>query len=131
MAGSGICAGDLQEGTGAEFGESQAGGFGFLFGEGSAAQSTEEVVEEALAGGGIVEHVSDEGGLGGFLDEVLETRGGDRQAFEKERVDGGVATGELRGVQIPTLIESVFERVPDVGGMKVPGPVDDFRIAFA
>ena len=98
MAASGITRGDPQEGTGAEFRESQAGGLGFVFGEGSAAQALEEVIKEALAGGGVIEDVSDEGGLGGLLDEVFETGGGDRQAFEEERVDGGVAAGELRGV---------------------------------
>jgi len=64
---------DFDERAGAEFGEREARQLLRLFlGDGPAVDGAQEVVEEALAGRGVVEHVADEGGLGRLLDEVAE-----------------------------------------------------------
>lgn len=116
---------NLDERAGAQFVGGEAGeAQGFGFGERAGVGGAEEVVEEALTRGGVVEHVADEGGLGGLLDEVAEALGGGVESFEEEGVDGGVAGGELRGVQVPALIEAAGERVADVREVEPPRAVD-------
>ena len=60
----------------------------------------------------------------GLLDEVAEALARGVEAFEEEGIDGGVARGELRGVQVPALIEAAGERVLDVVVVDAPGAVD-------
>src|SRR5205823_8869721 len=64
---------DLQEGTRAQLVEAQSRRQQLLFFEGTAAQATEEVVEQALTGCSIVENVARHGSLRGLLNKVLQT----------------------------------------------------------
>src|SRR5258708_27747049 len=66
----------------------------------AAVQCAKEVVEQALAGGGVVEDIADECGLSRLLDEVVKTVRGRFQSFEEKRVDGGIARRKLRGIEI-------------------------------
>ncbi len=66
---------DFLEGAGADFLQTQAGGEGFGFGDGSAGDAAEQEVQQPLTGGGIVEDIAEKGGLGGFFDEGFEAAG--------------------------------------------------------
>src|SRR3970282_1349183 len=83
-----------------------------------------EVIEESLPRRRVVEDISHERGLRRLLDEVLEPRGSSLETAEEERVARGVADRELRGVQVPALIEAADERVADMRICKPPGPMD-------
>lgn len=85
---------DLEERAGLQFFEGQRGGGGdFFLGHGARIDRLEEEVQEALAGGGVVEDVSNEGRLSSFLHEVLQSLAGCAHSAEEERVDGGVTGG--------------------------------------
>src|ERR671926_409816 len=112
------------ERAGAEFFEREAGQpQSFLFGERTGVEGAQEVVKEALTRR-VVEDVANEGSLGGLLDEVAQALRGGVEPFEEEGIDGGVASGELRGVQVPSLVEAVRERVARVREVETPGAVD-------
>ena len=89
-----------------------------LLGERAAVHAAQEVVEQALAGRGVVEDVADERRLAGLLDEVAQALGRGGEAFEEEGVDRGVARRQLRGVEVPALVVAVDERVADVVGVQ-------------
>ena len=55
----------------------------------------------------VIEHVSDESRLPCFLNEIAQTLRGGGEAFEKEGVDGREARRKLRGIQVPSLVETV------------------------
>src|SRR2546421_2349728 len=93
-------------------------------GDGPAVDCAQEVVEEALTRRRVVEHVADESGARGLLDEVAQSLRGGPEAFEEEGVDGCVARRELRGVQVPALVEGVCERVLYVVVVKFPRALD-------
>src|SRR6185295_12130202 len=95
---------DLQEGARLHLLEAQPRGRRLLGSDGPAAEAAQEEIQQALARGGIVEHVALKRGLRRFLREGLETAQRRLEAFEEERVDGGVAGGQLRGVQVPALV---------------------------
>lgn len=117
---------DLDEGTPAQLVEREARPLqGFLLGYRAAVDRPQEIVEETLAGRRVIKDFSDERRLSGFLDEVAEALGGSVEAFEEEGKNRGVAGHELRGMEIPSLIEGVDQRVPDVLGVQPPGAVDD------
>src|SRR6185312_14270753 len=94
----------------------------------AAVQATEEVIEEPLARCRVIEDVPDQRGLRRLLDEVAEALRGLIEALQEECVAGGVAHGELRGMQIPALIEAAVERVTDVTRRKLPRAVDDLLV---
>src|SRR5205085_1537745 len=96
----------------------------FGFGDCAAVDGAQEIVQESLPGGGVIEHVADERGFGGLLDEVAEALRGGVEAFEEEGEDGGVARRELRGVQVPTLIEAAAQGVLDVLVVQSPCALD-------
>ena len=73
----------------------------------AAVHRAQEVVQQALPGRGVVEHVADERRLRRLLDEVAQALGRGVEAFEEERVDRGVARRQLRRVQVPALVEAV------------------------
>src|ERR1043165_1446081 len=92
---------DLHERLAADLVEGEPGGERLLLGDRAAGDAAQEVVEQALAGRGVVEHVADQGGLRRLVDEVLEALRGGREAIEEEAVDGTVARGQLSGMEIP------------------------------
>src|SRR5260221_6441983 len=105
---------DLHERPAAQLVECEAGGQRFILRDRAAVQCAKEVVEQALAGGGVVEDIADERGLSCLLDEVVEPVRGRFQSLEEERVDGGVARRKLGGIEVPSLVVGVDERVADV-----------------
>src|SRR5688572_12088462 len=67
----------FNERGGAKFLQGDAGSpCGFFGRDRAAVYCAEEEVKQALAGGGIVEDVADQGGAGGFFDEVAEAFAG-------------------------------------------------------
>src|SRR3954465_9010423 len=66
---------DLDEGLAADLVERQPGRQRLLLGDGAARDAAQEVVEQALAGGRVVEHVADQGRLRGLVDEVAQPLG--------------------------------------------------------
>ena len=96
-----------------------------LFGDRAAVHRAQEVVQQSLPGRGVVEHVADERRLRGLLDEVAEPIRRRVEPFEEERVHRGVARRQLRGMQIPALIEAGDERVADVLVVQTPRAVHD------
>ncbi len=82
------------------------------------AQAAHEEVEQPLPRRRIVEHVADERRLGGLLDEVAQPGRGGRARGQKERVDRGVARRQLRRMQIPSLVETVHQRMPHIVEMQ-------------
>src|SRR4051812_45681329 len=66
-----------------------------LFRDRPAVDGAQEVVEEALAGGGVVEDLADQRGLGGLMNEIAQAVGGGVEALQEEGVEGGVAGDEL------------------------------------
>src|SRR5689334_22161506 len=99
---------DLYERAGDEFGVGEPRPLaGFLLGYRATTNGPQEVVEQPLARRGVVEDVADQSGLGGFLDKVLQALTGRVQAFQEKGVDGGVSRGQLRGMQVPALVEAV------------------------
>src|SRR5438552_477616 len=79
---------------------------GFLLRDRAGVDAAQEEVEQALAGGGVVEDVADQRRLRRLVDEVLEPRPGGVDALEEEAVQRAVARHELRRMQIPALIEA-------------------------
>src|SRR5206468_2755719 len=77
---------DGEEGAGAEFFQRDAGGDGFLFRQRAAIDAAEEEIEQALAGGGIVEDRALQRCLRGLGDEVAQPRRRRRQALVEEAV---------------------------------------------
>src|SRR4030095_1472182 len=94
----------LVEGQGAALG-------GVRLRERAAAHGAQEVIEQALAGGGVVEDVTDQRRLRRLADEVAQPLGGRVEALEKEGVERGVAARQLGGMEVPALVEALFERV--------------------
>src|SRR3981189_805919 len=115
---------DLQEGAPAQLLERDAGDERLFLRECAAVDAAEEEVEQALAGGGVVEHVAHQRRLRGLADEVLQPLARRGQALEEEAVDGAIAARELGGVQVPALVEAVHQRVARVVRVQAPGGVD-------
>jgi hypothetical protein len=87
---------------------------------GPAVERAQEEIQQSLSRGRVVEHRARERGLGGLPDQIEQSLRCSVQAFQEERIDGRVARDQLRGVQIPALIEGVGERVADVVVMQPP-----------
>src|SRR5207237_1626345 len=83
---------------------------------------------ESLTRRGIVEHIAEERGLRGLGDEVQQPLGGRFEAFEKECVHRRIPRDQLRGMQIPALVEGVGERVADILVMQSPRAMDGCAI---
>src|SRR5688572_20500509 len=112
-----------------QLGHAQTGTFdGFGFRDRAAVDRAEKIVEQALTGCSVVENVTDERRFRSFFDEVFQTFGSCVEAFEKERVDGCVASRELRRVQVPTLIESISQRMLNVLVMEFPRAMHDVAV---
>src|SRR5438067_2367375 len=88
-------------------------------------KSAQEVVEQALAGGGIVEDIAHERCLSGLLNKITQANRRRAQTFQEERIDRGVARRKLGGIEIPSLVVGVDERVADVIDVQPPGAMDD------
>src|SRR6202034_3994984 len=71
-----------------------------------------------------VEDLADARGLRGLFEEIAQARGGRLEVFQKKRIDGGEAGGELRRMQVPPLVETVFERAADVLELEFPASID-------
>src|SRR5258706_2164025 len=113
---------DLDERAAAQLGGGQAAHLdGLGFRDRAAVPGAEEEIEQALAGRGVVEDVADEGRLSGLRDEVRQPRRRGFEAVEEERVERGVARGELRGVEVPPLVVGVREGMADVAVVELPG----------
>src|SRR3954453_5372161 len=104
---------NLHERAAAELVEREPRRERFFLRDRAAVEGAEEVVQQALARRGVVEDVADERRLAGLLDEIAEALRRGRESLEEEAVDRGVARRELRGIQIPALIERIDERVAD------------------
>ena len=83
----------------------------------------QKIVEQALSGGRIVEHVADQRGLRGFSHEVAQTLRRRLLPLEKKCVHRRVARRQLRRMQIPALIEAPGQRVTGVVVMPLPCPM--------
>src|ERR1051325_2417510 len=77
-----------------------------FFGYRAAIDRAQKIIQKALARRGIVEHVANQRGLRGFLDEIAQTLGSRVEALQKECVDRRVACRQLRRMQVPSLIET-------------------------
>src|SRR5438552_3599117 len=120
---------DLDERAGAQFVERYARAFcSFFFCNGSAVDCTQKVVQEALAGGGVVKNIADKRRLRGFFDEVPETFGRGVEAFKKKCKDGGIPRRQLCRVKIPALIECIRERMTAVVVVQLPCPMNGSRV---
>ena len=75
---------DLDERAPVQFLQRDAGGHGLGFGDGAAGDAAQEEVEQALAGGGVIEHVAAERGLGCGVDEAVQPPAGVVQALQEE-----------------------------------------------
>src|SRR5436305_14453151 len=80
-----------------------------LLRDGPAVDRAQEVVEKPLPRRCVVEHVADEGGARRLLDEVAQALRRGAEALEEEGIDGCIPDGELRRMQVPSLIKSVRE----------------------
>src|SRR6478735_5659080 len=96
----------------------------------AAVECAQKIVEQPLTGRRIVEHFTDQRGLRCLFDEVLQPFASAGQALEEERIAGGVAGGQLPGMQIPTLVEATLQRVADVTMGELPRSVDCRAILF-
>src|SRR5207253_10350305 len=112
----------------AELVDAEARSQRFLFGQCAAVDAPEKEVEQALARGCIVERVAVQRRLRRLADEVLQPVAGRGQALEEEGIDGAVAAGGLRRVQVPSLIEAARERMAHVLRVPPPGGVHRARI---
>ncbi len=101
------------------------------FGDRAGANAAEEEAEQSLARRRLVEHAADELRVRRAIQECLEPRAGELDAFEIEARHRGVARDELRGVQIPALIEAARERMSDVSEVHHPPRVDRGRVLRA
>src|ERR671937_29641 len=68
-------------------------------------EGAQEVVEQRLPGGRVVEDFTDERRLRRAVNEVAQPLARRVEPAEEEGVNRGVSAHELPGVQIPTLIE--------------------------
>ena len=110
---------DLHERSAAKLGRCQPALLDrFVLGDRAAVHRPQEIIQETLSGGGIVEHVANQGGLRGLLHEVLEPLGSRVEPFEEERVHRRIARRQLRRMQVPPLVETGDERVAHVLGMQ-------------
>src|ERR1700691_1848992 len=80
----------------------------------------QEVIQQALYHGGIVEHLTDPRGLRGFLDEIFQARGRRVEILEEKRINGRKARGKLRGMHVPTLVETEFQAAADMFELQLP-----------
>src|SRR5213078_3117728 len=64
----------------------------------------------------------------GFLDEGFQPIRGAFETAQKEMVDGGITTDELRRMQIPALEETVAKRMHVVIEPEPPRAMDGFAI---
>src|SRR5207244_3425987 len=69
--------------------------------DGAAVHRTQEVIQQSLPRRGIVEYVADERGLRRLLNEIAKAFRCGVEPLEEERVDRGIARGELRRMQVP------------------------------
>src|SRR4029079_9902282 len=56
----------------------------------------------------------------GLREEVAQPGGGGRTRRQVERVDGGEARRQVRGMQVPSLVEAVDQRVRHVVEVLLP-----------
>src|ERR1700722_15955246 len=119
---------DFQERSTAQFVDGEPGCRRFLLRESAAIQAAQQEIEQALAGGGIVEHVAHQSGLGGLTDKVSQAGGSRIKALQKKRKDRGIARGKLAGMQIPALVITVRERALHQIEMRAHGPLDNGAI---
>ena len=78
---------------------------------------------------GCVEYIADERRLSGFLNEIAQTLGCGGEPLEKEGVNGGEARRKLRRIQIPSLVETIDQRVADVIDVQTPRAMDSRAFA--
>ncbi len=64
-----------------------------LLSDRTAVERPEEVVEQALSGGSVIEHVTDQSGLGGLFHEVAEAFARRSQPLQEEGEHCGEASG--------------------------------------
>ena len=114
---------DFLEGAGAEFFKGKTGRKGLRFGNCAASDTPQKEIEEALTGGGVIENITKQGGLGGFLHETLEASRGSGQGSEEEAINGGVAWDELRRMQVPAFVKALAERLQIVVEGQLPSSV--------
>src|SRR5215210_3954427 len=115
---------DPDEAARAQLVERESGRERLLFRQRAAVHPAQEIIEEALAGRGVVEDVAHQRRLSGLGHEVLEALGRGGESFEEEGVDRGVARRELRRMQVPALVVRVDERVADVIDVQLPGTMN-------
>ena len=92
------------------------------------AEPAQEKVEETLAGRGVIEDIAEERSERGFFDKGLEPIGRAFEAAEKELINGGVTSDELRRMQVPALVKAGAQRMHVVIETKAPRCVDDFAV---
>ncbi len=92
----------------------------FIRGDGSAVDGAQEIIQEPLAGRGIVEDFSDKGSLSGFRDEITKALRCSVEALQEERIDRSVTCDELRRMKIPALIVAIHKRMLNVIEMQLP-----------
>src|SRR6185503_16824996 len=80
----------------------------------AAIHCAEKVIQQALTCCRVIKNVPDEGCFRRFLDEVLQTLRSGIETLEEESIHRGVACWQLRGMQVPTLVERVHQRMLNV-----------------
>src|SRR5512141_2175196 len=103
------------EGSGAQFVLRKAGSLQcFLLGRGSAIRRPQEVIQQSLPGGCVVEQIADERCLRGLFNKVPQPHGGGIESLEEKGVHRRIACRELRRMKVPALEKPVRQRMADV-----------------
>src|SRR5438552_53189 len=112
-----------------ELGEAQtAEAFCILRSDRPAIHRTQEEVQEALSGCGIVKDITDQRCFSGLVDEVSQAFRCRLERFEEKRIYGSISRGELGRVQVPALIEGMPQGVPNLVIVQLPGSVHDHLV---
>src|SRR6185503_17570227 len=115
--------------AGTQFGDGQSRKVnGLFFGQRAAVNCAQEVIQQSLASGGIVENVSHQSGFRRLLDEILQTLRSGVETLQEKCIDRSIAGRQLRRMQIPALIESSLERMLDVIIVELPGSMDHLAV---
>src|SRR5690606_39847092 len=91
-----------------------------VLGDGPAVDRPQEVVEEALAGGRVVEDLAHQSRLRRLVDEVRQTLSGLIESLQEEPEHGGVPGRKLGGMQIPSLIDRMHEGMANMAVVEPP-----------
>src|ERR1051325_5623817 len=96
----------------------------FVFRYRAAIDRAQKIIQQSLAGGGIVEDITNQSCFGGLLDKVAQPFRSGVQTFKKESIYRGIAGRELARMQVPALVKATDQRMLNMIVMQLPGAMD-------